>query len=399
LPKVPTIVVCIDGCEPEYLEAAVSAGAVPWFSWLKEKGTWLRALSAMPSFTNPNNLSIVTGSPPSVHGIAGNYFLDLETGQEVMMNDTRWLRAPTILEGLERTGCRIAVITAKDKLRGLLGHGLRNSICFSAECAGEADLAPWGLGPITDMVGMETPKVYSAELSTFVLAAGLEILRHAGPDIMYLSTTDYVQHKFAPGTNEANSFFATMDSCLSALDRLGAVIGITADHGMKPKVDSNGNPNAVYLQEALDELLGKGVSTVTLPITDPYVVHHGSLGSFANVYLSDGKSLHPAMRKLILMPQVMAVLTRAEAANRFELPEDRIGDLVVVANESAVLGKRREDHDLSLLDAPLRSHGGLSEQEVPLLVNRQLENIAPARRLRNFDVFDLVLNHIGPRPL
>jgi phosphonoacetate hydrolase len=353
----------------------------------------------MPSFTNPNNLSIVTGSPPSVHGIAGNYFLDLETGQELMMNDAGWLRAPTILEGLERTGCKIAVITAKDKLRSLLGHGLRNSICFSAERAGDADLTAWGLGSITDMVGMPVPNVYSAELSTFVLAAGLEIFRHVGPSIMYLSTTDYVQHKFAPGTEEANAFFAAIDSSLSALDRLGAVIGITADHGMKPKTDSNGNPNAVFLQEILDELFGKGSSTVTLPITDPYVAHHGSLGSFANIYVWDANNLQPTMSKLTLIPQVMTVLTRAEAVSRFELPEDRIGDLVVVAHENAVLGKRREDHDMSLLEVPLRSHGGLSEQEVPLLVNRQLENIHPARRLRNFDVFDLVLNSIGRRPL
>jgi len=66
----------------------------------RREGASVTALSAMPSFTNPNNISIITGRPPSVHGIAGNYFHDPATGREVMMNDARFLRAGTIMKAL-----------------------------------------------------------------------------------------------------------------------------------------------------------------------------------------------------------------------------------------------------------------------------------------------------------
>src|SRR5205085_8792911 len=101
-------------------------------------------------------------------------------------------------------------------------------------------------------------------------------------------TTDYIQHKFAPGTAGANAFYAMMDSYLAKLDRLGAVVALTADHGMNAKTKADGSPNVVYLQDLLDRWIGKGKSRVILPITDPYVVHHGALGSFATIYLDEG---------------------------------------------------------------------------------------------------------------
>src|SRR6201989_2875904 len=122
-PKAPTVCVCIDGSEPGYIERAIDAGLAPNFARLM-KITNLTALSAMPSFTNPNNLSIITGRPPSVHGIAGNYFYDAANDREVMMNDPQFLRSPTILAGMYEAGFKVAAVTAKDKLRSLLSHGL-----------------------------------------------------------------------------------------------------------------------------------------------------------------------------------------------------------------------------------------------------------------------------------
>ena len=391
-PSQPTVVVCIDGCEPDYLAQAVAAGQMPWLKRTLALGSGLTADCVVPSFTNPNNLSIVTGVPPSVHGICGNYLFDTATGNEVMMNDPKWLRAPTLLAALAEAGQSLAVITAKDKLRSLLGHKMKG-ICFSAEKADQVTLDTNGIENVLALVGKPLPSVYSADLSEFVFAAGVKIMQTHKPDVMYLSTTDYVQHKHAPGTDGANSFYRMMDGYLDQLEALGCVIVLTADHGMNAKVAMDGTPDVVYLQDWFDEWLGTSVARVILPITDPYVVHHGALGSFATVYLPEGADLVVARDRLALVKGMELVLTREQAAQRFELPADRIGDLVAVSERFTVIGTSAARHDLSALEVPLRSHGGLSEQRVPLIVNRKLPGLDKARRFRNFDAFDLALNY------
>ena len=392
LPKQPTVVVCVDGCEPDYLAQAVATGHMPWLKRTLALGSGLTADCVVPSFTNPNNLSIVTGVPPSIHGICGNYLFDTATGTEVMMNDPKWLRAPTLLAALADAGKSVAVITAKDKLRALLGHNMKG-ICFSAEKADQVSMAQNGIEDVLALTDLPLPSVYSAGLSEFVFAAGVKIMQSVKPDVMYLSTTDYVQHKHAPGTAGANAFYQMMDVYLGQLDAMGCVIALTADHGMNAKVALDGTPDVIYLQDWFDDWLGKSVARVILPITDPYVVHHGALGSFATVYLPDGSDVGAACQRLSKLKGMEVVLPRAEAAKRFELPADRIGDLVAVSERFTVIGTSASRHDLTALEVPLRSHGGISEQRVPLVVNRALPELDQARRFRNFDAFDLALNH------
>ena len=387
----PVVVVCVDGCEPDYLGQAVATGHMPWMKKALSHGTGLVADCVVPTFTNPNNLSIVTGVPPSVHGICGNYLFDSETQSEVMMNDPKWLRAPTILAALADAGQKVAVVTAKDKLRQLLGHQMKG-ICFSAEKADQATLAEHGIDQVLAKVGKPLPSVYSADLSEFVFAAGVWLMQHQRPDVMYLSTTDYIQHKFAPGTAGANAFYAMMDGYLQQLEDMGCVIALTADHGMNAKVGMDGLPQVIYLPDWFDAWLGTAVARVILPITDPYVVHHGALGSFATVYLPASVDLNQAVQRLQVVHGIEAVYTRAQAAVHFELPADRIGDLVVVSERFTVLGTALAKHDLSGLDVPLRSHGGVSEQRVPLVLNRPITGLDPQRRWRNFDALDLALN-------
>jgi phosphonoacetate hydrolase len=387
------VVVCVDGCEPDYLGQAVAGAHMPWLQRTLAEGTGLIADCVVPSFTNPNNLSIVTGAPPSVHGICGNYLYDTASGTEVMMNDPKWLRAPSLLAALADAGKSVAVVTAKDKLRRLLGHGMKG-ICFSAEKADQASEAENGIAGVLELVGQPLPDVYSAQLSEFVFAAGVRLMQTRRPDVMYLSTTDYVQHKHAPGTEGANAFYAMMDRYLGQLETLGCVIALTADHGMNAKVGMDGQPDVIYLQDWFDARLGAGSVRVILPITDPYVVHHGALGSFATAYLPGGSDTAALVRELQALRGMEVVLDRAAAAERFELPPDRIGDLVCVSERFTVIGTCASRHDLSGLDAPLRSHGGLSEQRVPLVVNRKLTGIDANRRWRNFDAFDLALNHV-----
>lgn len=388
----PVVIVCVDGCEPAYLDAAVEAGVAPYLARMRAQGADLLADCVVPSFTNPNNLSIVTGAPPAVHGICGNYFFDRELGEEVMMNDPKYLRAGTVLAAFADAGARVAVVTAKDKLRKLLGNKMRG-ICFSSEKADQVTQEEHGITGVVDLVGMPVPSVYSAELSEFVFAAGVKLMETLRPDLMYLSTTDYVQHKAAPGSEAANSFYAMMDKYLAQLDALGTTIVLTADHGMNDKHGADGNPKVIYLQDQLDAWYGPERARVILPITDPYVVHHGALGSYATIYAPDETTAAEWIARIRELPGVELALTRAEAAKKFELPEDRIGDIVVVSEQRTVLGTSASRHDLSGLDAPLRSHGGISEQRVPLICNRPVTGIAGNKRLRNFDALDIALNH------
>lgn len=392
-PRQATVVVCIDGCEPDYVAQAVAAGYTPWLKATLDAGTSLVADGVVPSFTNPNNLSIVTGVPPRVHGICGNYLYDPESQREVMMNDPKWLRAPTLFAAMSEAGVKVAIVTAKDKLRQLLGHGMVGGICFSAEKADQVSLAVHGIENVLNLVNRPLPSVYSADLSEFVFACGVALMRNKQADILYLSTTDYIQHKYPPGSEQANHFYQMIDRYLAELDAMGCVIAITADHGMNAKVGMNGMPDVIYLQDWFDHQIGLGRARVILPITDPYVVHHGALGSFATVYLPDEVARKDIIHELAGMRGMARVLSREEAALSFELPEDRIGDLVCVSSRFTVIGTSASRHDLSGLDAPLRSHGGMSEQGVPLILNRPVPGLDMNRRWRNFDAFDLALNY------
>ena len=396
-PKRPTVVICLDGSEPGYIEKAIEAGVAPTFARFMRDGAHVHANSVIPSFTNPNNLSIITGRPPSVHGIAGNYFYDVANDREVMMNDPQFLRAPTILAGMYDAGFKVAAVTAKDKLRSLLSHGLDYSdgraIAFSSEKADQATMKANGIDNVLNFVGLPLPEVYSADLSEFVFAAGVKLVQHHRPDLMYLSTTDYIQHKVGPGTGIANDFYAMIDRYLAQLDSLGCNIVATADHGMNDKFMSGGQPDVLYLQDLFDEWLGKGNARVILPITDPYVAHHGSLGSFATIYLPSNIDADPLIARLKATAGIDVALTRKAACDRFELPADRVGDIVAISSRHKVLGTSRDRHDLSGLTEPLRSHGGLTEERVPMIVNGKIA-LPPGHLLRNFDVFDVALNCI-----
>ncbi len=395
-PKDPVVGVCIDGSEPGYIEEAVKAGVAPFFERVINGGTNRIARCVIPSFTNPNNISIVTGRPPVVHGICGNFFYDRNNDSEVMMNDPKFMRVETIFKAFQRRGAKVCVITAKDKLRRLLGKNLTfgdgTAISFSAETSDKATMADHGIEGVLDLVGLPVPEVYSADLSEFIFAAGVKIMARNRPDIMYLSTTDYIQHKHAPGTPVANAFYQMMDGYLAQLDEMGCIVVMTADHGMNAKHDSEGAPDVIYLQQVLDGMLGEGAARVILPITDPYVAHHGALGSFATVYLSDSVDRAQLLEKLEAMDGIEIALDRTAGCTRFELPEDRVGDVIVVSGQNKVLGTSASRHDLSGLKEPLRSHGGITEQTVPLLLNRRTD-VPDSASLRNFDIYDLALNH------
>ena len=391
IPSSTAIVICLDGSQKEYFEEASKLNLTPNIDSFKKNGEDLLVNSAIPSFTNPNNISIVTGRPSSVHGICGNFFYTPSTGEEVMMNDPQFLRAPTIFQKYYEQGAKIAIVTAKDKLRKLLSHGLKfnesRAICFSSEKSDQANLSENGIEEVNKWLGMEVPNVYSQGLSEFVMAAGVKILKEFNPDIMYLSTTDFIQHKYAPGDEVANAFYAMFDRYIGQLNVNNNSIIVTADHGMQPKSRSDGSPNAIFLQDILDEALGKNISKVILPITDPYVVHHGALGSFATVYLSDKSKINDAIEEINKIEDIEVVLTNKEGCAQYDLPTDRMGDIICMSSQNSTIGSAKKAHDLSKLKEPLRSHGGLHEREVPFISNKKINLNDANIKLNNYDAF------------
>ncbi len=381
-PARPTVVICVDGFDPAYVERGIEDGIMPTIAGFARTGWLGTADAAMPTFTNPNNVSIVTGVPPSSHGIAGNYCLDRETGREIMMTDPGLMRSETILGLMSQVGVATAAVTAKDKLRRLLGRGL-DGPCFSSECADPG---------VAAMVGRRRPDMYSADLSLFVLDAGLRLLER-GAQLLYLSLSDYVQHAHAPGDAPADAFHSAIDARLARFLEFGAVAGLTADHGMNDK------PCVVFLEDELAVRFGAAAARVICPITDPFVRHHGALGSFVRVYAGNPADIAAMIAASAALPGIAAVFDRVEAARRLELPFDREADFVVLGDAQTALGAARAAHDLSgLAGHRLRSHGGLGERRVPFVLSGRLapeyRRRALAGGLRNFDIFDFALNGV-----
>jgi phosphonoacetate hydrolase len=396
-PRTPVVVILIDGGDPAYVHAGLTQGVLPNFKRLMTAGFASIAVDVMPSFTNPNNISVITGVPASVHGISGNFFLNPATRQEQMMDQPEFLRADSILAIFSQNGAKVVAVTAKDKLTKMLAYGLKDGIAFSAEKADRCTKPISGIDNCLTYVGKSLPSEYSADLSLFVLEAGIRILRREKPDLMYLSLSDYIQHKYAPGSKEATAFYVGIDQAVGQLLSLGATVALTADHGMNDKSNPDGSPNIVFLQDLLDQAFGAEKTKVILPITDPYVKHHGALGSYATVFLNPSVSSVAVLNLLSNQPGVELVLNRESAAKTFDLPADRIGDVVVTSDRGTVLGKSKATLDLLELGAMrLRSHGGLADRNVYLMFSRPLNekyaNIPLSRPLRNFDAFDFVLN-------
>jgi phosphonoacetate hydrolase len=397
-PRRPTVIVVVDGFDPSYLDHGFANGTLPVMKSFETNGFVGIAECSIPSTTNTNNTSIVTGVPPAVHGINGNYCLDAETGEEIMITDARRLRCGTILSALSRAGVRTAVVTAKDKLLKVLAYQM-TGIAFSSEYASKANLRDNQIEHVEELVGRPQPDQYSADLSLFVLDAGVKILAAFKPDVTYLSTSDYVQHKHAPGEPEADAYHLAVDSIVGKLSALGATVAVTADHGMNDKSAPDGTPNVIYLEEALNSRFGAGAVRVICPIADPFVKHHGALGSFVRVHLRKSGDVAAMMAFCRELPGIELVLERQDVCSRYDLPLDREGDFAVFSDRRTVVGARREDHDLTQLAGHrLRSHGGLTEQKVPFLLSRPLNAAyrkrADAARLHNYDIFDFALNGV-----
>ncbi len=390
----PIVVICIDGSADEYLDTTMAFDRMPNLKKMATQGYRGMVRGALPSFTNVNNSSIVTGVSPAVHGISGNFFYDAAKDQEVMMNSSEYLRAETILAAAANAGRKVATVTAKEKLRDILSHKMKG-IAISAEKANQVKKETHGIDKVEEVVGHNTPAIYSADASLFVLRAGVAFIKKGLADFLYLSLTDYMQHTYAPEAEESLAFYEAMDKEIGKLLEVGAIVGATADHGMNAKVKTDGKPNVLFVEDMLEEKFGGNGFRVICPITDPYVKHHGALGSYVVVHLSDKSKINEVRNWLSLQPGITEVYDKATAVHILEQPEDRTGDLVVMSGRDVVVGRRPQYHDLSALDGTLRSHGGRYEEMVPMVISRPLNAVYKMKAAgdpRNFDIFDFTIN-------
>ncbi len=335
------LVICLDGIGPEYL----AASHTPTFDELGRRGWRTIGQGAMPSVTNVNNVSMVTGGPPALHGITANYYFDRATGQSVYMESADFILAPTIFERATRHGRNSMVITSKDKLRTLIARGASEVISAESPPA-------WAV----DAVG-SPPPILSVEVNHWLFRAAIAACRNQPPDLLYLTLTDYAQHKYAPETEESQANIAMLDSLLAELLNTGPEFTVVAaaDHGMRAK--TRGLDLGQILAEA-------HVAADAIPIIkDRYVVHHQNLGGSAYVYLENISQLAEAVALLKSEPGVESVWEREAAATEFQLHRDRIGDLFVLATEETVFGALPSARE----EVSVRSHGCLHTRAIPII--------------------------------
>lgn len=399
-PLRPVVAVCIDGGDPRYLQQFLADGSIPNIARFISQGFAGVADGSMPSFTCPNNMSLITGTPTAQHGISGNYYLDTSTWQPVVMTGPELLRGDTVIARFAAAGAKVVSITAKDKLRKQLAKGLdvsQGHVSLSAEFAERCTMAENGIENALEFVGMPKPGMYSMELSLFVLEAGLKLLQQRRPDLLFLSLTDWVQHKWAPEEADARRFYQKLDDVFGRLAACDVTMALTADHGMSDKSNDAGEPNVIWLQDILDAQFGKDETVVICPITDAFVAHHGALGGFVRVWSRGKVSAQQIIQHIGGIDGIELALDKATACRMFDMPPDREADVAVVSRHDVCIGASASNHDLSGLKGNrLRTHGGVSEAKVPFILSRPLNEAykakAASQPLKSYQLFDYAIN-------
>ena len=348
MPKT-TVLITIDGLDPEYLDVCDA----PNLKEMAKRGFHVTGKCMMPSVTNVNNVSVVTGKYPTDHGISSNYRLVRETGEDIYMESGEYILSETFFQRATRMGATSILSTSKDKLRTLLSEGASTAI--------SSERAPrWAV----DAVG-EPPPIYSLDVNGWTIRAATEAMKRSAADIVYISTTDFAMHTYAPEEPESQRHITILDDAIGDLVEAhpDVTLFLTADHGMSAK----------SRMVVLDDVFSRhGVAAQAVPIIkDRYVVHHNNLGGCMFIYLDPGHAdqVDEAADALRKTTGVERVYTRAEAVEELRLNYDRIGDLVVTGDSETVFGPKELSDTWNDTGAGsgLRSHASAYEQDVPII--------------------------------
>ena len=334
-----TVIMCIDGLDPEYLDA----WKMPILGGLSRKGFHVTGCCMMPSVTNVNNVSLITASYPETHGICSNFWFDSVLGEGTYFESGKDILTETIFQrahSLEKTSI---LVTSKDKLRTLLGGGA--TVTVSSEQPPEWVVS--SIGP--------PPDIYSLEVNGWTIKAASYIMSKHPAELVYVTTTDYAMHTYGPDHPQSHRHLSILDEAIDELVHAHPDITllVTADHGMSPKA------RLADLKHVLERY---GIRANAVPIIkDRYVVHHANLGGCTYVYLQPC-GLAEGLKIIRETPGVEGALPREEAVAKFMLRGDRIGDVVVTGEKDVVFGDRTEVE----MPPGLRTHGSTHERQVPL---------------------------------
>jgi phosphonoacetate hydrolase len=361
------VIVMVDGLGPDYLEQS----PLPVLNGLMAKGFTKTVAGVMPSVTNVNNASIATGTWPEQHGITGNSFFDEAKGQAEYMENSKYLLRSTLFERAAKRGVKSVLLTAKKKTVALLANG--TDLAIAAEAPSAEQIQKYGT----------PPPIYSREINYWLLAVAVDLIKNR-PDLccIYVHTTDYPMHTWPASAPESKDHLARLDALLGQAVAAApdAAFLITADHGL------NAKSRCWDLAKACKNR-GLELKFALSAERDRYVKHHRTFGGTSYVWLRSPKDAEAAMKILRGLEGVEAVLTRAEAANRFHLMPERIGELVVLGDRETVFGETEPQFEVEHLPPTFRTHGSLHEAIVPLVIDNASGTLPPADTIRaNIDM-------------
>lgn len=354
-----------DGFGMDYFDAS----PLPVFHAMAREGFFKPVSAVFPTVTNANNASICCGAYPKDHGITGNSYFNEATGEADYMESADFIRMPTIIQRAAARGVKSALLTCKVKTIHLLGRGAEIAI------AAEAPPAQW-----VERYGKPS-NIYSREINYWLWEVAVDILK-SRPDIglLYVHTTDYPMHMWAPAARESKEHMERLDGLLAAARAAApdAVFLLTADHGMNYK------KRCWDLFKACRDL-GSEVRFALSAEKDRYVKHHRTFGGAAWVWLNSPKDEDKVAAALMGLKGIEAVLPRRDAAEKFGLMPERIGELAVFGDADTVFGEL--DTPMEELEAGYRSHGSLHESSIPLIIyNSSVKLPPPAAFTANLDL-------------
>lgn len=359
------VVGMIDGFGTDYY----ASHPMPNLRALARGGLYREVKAIMPTVTNVNNVSISCGALPSAHGLTGNSYYNEDRGEADYMEDAEFIRLPNLSERAAAAGVKSALLTCKKKTVRLLGRGA--DLAIAAEAPPAEFVARYGA----------PGDIYSREINYWLWEVAIDLLK-TRPDlgVLYVHTTDYPMHMWAPERPESLEHLERLDALLGGAVEAApdAAFFLTADHGMNFKKRCWDLGNAC-------RSLGVPVEFALSAEKDRYVKHHRTFGGTAYVWLLDAADIDRVAARIGSLEGIDEVIPRAQAAARFGLMPERIGELVVLGDRDTVFGELPGAFEE--LEEGYRSHGSLYESDVPLFVHNWRGPIPPDDRFqRNCDV-------------
>ncbi len=339
------IVLMLDGFGIEYFLTS----DMPVLKKMALEGFFREGKAVFPTLTNANNISIVCGSFPQTHGVTTNCYLDPITGKPAFLEDPGFLKSPTLFEMAAREGIRSALVTSKSKTIRILGGSVDAGL--SAQDADIETIRDFG----------SPPDIYSTDVNEWIVRSGMKILRNRPDiDILYIHTTDYPMHVWAPEEERSLDHLSRLDRLIGEMaDRYpDAAFLVTADHGMNPKKE------CLDLEKIL-RASGFPIRAAISPVADRLIKHHGGHGGVSYIYLEDRSCQDEILDFLSGVKGVDQALSSEDAALCYQLDRDRIGDIVVGADPETVFGSLEQER-MELHDG-YRNHGSRFEESIPLI--------------------------------